>query len=264
MTPPDSSERSASQPERDATQTWTTTRTVDESSTGGADESGAAGRTTAQWQSGEIVVGSETPPPWQRTTTSPSNGPSTEKTAKTESIRTSEAEDTQTFLRPSAAGLGGSTGTAATSGEGRAAVSFTEVGASGSAGSGGAARRTSRGPRRASLQIKRVDPWSVLKLALVLSVALFFVWMIAVAVLYGVLDGMGVWDQLNGTLSELTQPENAATQPLISAGGVFTIAAVLGGINAVLMTALATVAAFIYNVASDVAGGIEVTLSERE
>lgn len=262
MTPSDSSERSASQPERDATQTWTTTRTVDESSTSGADEGDAAGNVTAQWQSGEIVVGSEAPPPWQRTPTPAPSGSSEGSTAKTESIRSPDAEDTQTLLRPTG-GFGGSAGTAM-SGEGRTAVSFAETGATGSGGPAGAGRRTSRGPRRASLQIKRFDPWSVLKLALVLSVAMFFVWMIAVAVLYGVLDGMGVWDQLNGTLSELTQPVNAATQPLISAGGVFTVAAVIGGINAVLMTALATVAAFIYNVASDVAGGIEVTLSERE
>jgi hypothetical protein len=64
-----------------------------------------------------------------------------------------------------------------------------------------ALRRPGRGPRRASLQIKRFDPWSVLKLSLVLGVAMFFVWLVAVGVLYTVLDGMGVWDKLNGTYS---------------------------------------------------------------
>ena len=103
----------------------------------------------------------------------------------------------------------------------------------------------------------------MLKLALVLSIAMFFVWMIAVAVLYGVLDGMGVWDSLNGTFTELTQPENAAEE-LISAGRVFGVASIIGAINIVLFTALATVSAFIYNVAADFAGGVEVTLSERE
>ena len=114
------------------------------------------------------------------------------------------------------------------------------------------------------MQIRRVDPWSVLKLALVLSVAGFFVWMIAVAVLYGVLDGMGVWEQLNGTITELTQPDDAAAEPLISAGRVFGVASIIGAINIVLITALATVSAFIYNVAADFAGGVEITLSERD
>jgi|SRR5690606_26321464 hypothetical protein len=142
----------------------------------------------------------------------------------------------------------------------RTTVSFS----SGRPGVTTSVRRPSRGPRRATLQIRRVDPWSVLKLALVLSVAGFFVWMIAVAVLYGVLDGMGVWEQLNGTITELTQPDDAAAEPLISAGRVFGVASIIGAINIVLITALATVSAFIYNVAADFAGGVEITLSERD
>ena len=129
-----------------------------------------------------------------------------------------------------------------------------------------ARRRPGRGPRRASLQVKRFDPWSVLKLSLVLGVAMFFVWLVAVGVLYTVLDGMGVWDKLNGTYSSLVGGEgaNASAEPLISAGRVFGIAAILGAINIVLVSALATVSAFIYNVSADLAGGLEVTLSERE
>ncbi|WP_443611913.1 DUF3566 domain-containing protein [Actinomycetospora endophytica] len=125
--------------------------------------------------------------------------------------------------------------------------------------------RPSRGkvPRRASLQVKRFDPWSVLKLALVLGVALFFVWMFAVGVLYAVLDGMGVWAQLNGTYQDLTSDSGGAGQ-LITAGGVFGIAAIVGVVNTILFTALASVSAFIYNISADVAGGIEVTLSERD
>ena len=57
---------------------------------------------------------------------------------------------------------------------------------------------------------------------------------------------------------------SAPADPLISAGRVFGIAAILGAINIVLLSALATVSAFIYNVSADLAGGLEVTLSERE
>lgn len=125
--------------------------------------------------------------------------------------------------------------------------------------------RTSRAPRRASLQLKRFDPWSVLKLSLVLSVAGFLAWMVAVGLLYGVLEGMGVWDQLNGTYSDLTSVSNPQSGgDLISGGGVFGVAAVVGAINVVLITAMATVGSFIYNVASDLVGGIELTLSERD
>ncbi|CRK60721.1 FIG187021: hypothetical protein [Alloactinosynnema sp. L-07] len=129
-----------------------------------------------------------------------------------------------------------------------------------------ALRRPGRGPRRANLQIKRFDPWSVLKLSLVLGVALFFVWLVAVGALYAVLDGMGVWDKVNGISSELlnANAEGGSGGPLISAGRVFGIAAIIGAINIVLFSALATVGAFIYNVSADLAGGLEVTLAERE
>jgi Transmembrane domain of unknown function (DUF3566) len=125
--------------------------------------------------------------------------------------------------------------------------------------------RPARVPRRTSLELQRLEPWSVLKLSLVLSVAGFLVWMVAVGVLYGVLAGMGVWDQLNGTYSDLTSVNNPqAGAELISGGRVFGVALVVGLVNIVLMTALATVGSLIYNVAADLVGGVEVTLSEPD
>ncbi len=125
--------------------------------------------------------------------------------------------------------------------------------------------RSIRVPRRTSLELQRLDPWSVLKLSLVLSVAGFLVWLVAVGVLYGVLAGMGVWDQINGTYSDLTSVNNpqVSTQ-LISGGRVFGVAFVIGLVNIVLLTALATVGSLVYNIAADFVGGIEVTLSEPE
>lgn len=119
-----------------------------------------------------------------------------------------------------------------------------------------------RGPRRANLTLKGFDPWSVLKLSLVLSIVAFVVWMVAVVVLYIVLGGMGVWDQVNNTYAGLTQ--GGSDENLVSFGAVLIGAAVVGLINVVLFTALATVSVYIYNLASDMVGGAELTLSERE
>jgi hypothetical protein len=125
--------------------------------------------------------------------------------------------------------------------------------------------RPARVPRRTNLQLQRLEPWSVLKLSLVLSVAGFLVWMVAVGVLYGILAGMGVWDQINGTYSDLTSASNTqgGTQ-LITGGWVFGTALIVGLVNIVLMTALATVGSLIYNIAADFVGGVEVTLSEPD
>ncbi len=125
--------------------------------------------------------------------------------------------------------------------------------------------RPARVPRRTSLQLQQLDPWSVLKISLVLSVAGFLAWMVAVGVLYGALGGMGVWDQLNGTYSDLTSVNNPdGGTELISGGRVFGVALIIGLVNIVLMTALATVGSLIYNIATDLVGGIEVTLSEPD
>ena len=123
-------------------------------------------------------------------------------------------------------------------------------------------RPPTSGPVRASMQIRRVDPWSVLKVSLVLSVALFFVWMIAVAFLYLVLGGMGVWAKLNSNVGDLLN--NTSNSELVSSGTIFGGAAMIGLANIVLLTAMATVGAFIYNLTTDLVGGVEVTLADRD
>ena len=128
------------------------------------------------------------------------------------------------------------------------------------------AKAPRRPPRLASLQLKRVDPWTVLKISLIVAIVMFFVWMIAVGILYYTLGAMDVWTKVNSTFSTLTStPDVAAGQTdLITAARVFGITAVVGAINIVLFTALATVAAFIYNAAAAMSGGVELTLGERD
>ena len=123
-----------------------------------------------------------------------------------------------------------------------------------------------RPPRLASLQLKRVDPWTVLKISLIVAIVMFFVWMIAVGILYLTLGSMDVWTKINSTFSTLTSSPDVAsgTSDLITPGRVFTISAIVGAINIVLTTALATVAAFIYNAAAAMSGGVELTLGERD
>lgn len=124
--------------------------------------------------------------------------------------------------------------------------------------------RRSRGPVRASMQIRRIDPWSTLKVSLLLSGALFFVWMITVAFLYLVLGGMGVWAKLNSNVGDLLNNASGSSAELVSSGTIFGGAFLIGLVNIVLMTALATIGAFVYNLITDLIGGIEVTLADRD
>lgn len=123
--------------------------------------------------------------------------------------------------------------------------------------------RSEGDPLRATIQLRKIDPWSTLKISLVIAVSLFFVWMVAVGLLYAVLDGMGVWDRLNSAFTEIVN-ESGGGGGLVSAGQVFGYAAVIGLINVVLFTALTTIGSFIYNLSSDLVGGVEVTLADRD
>ncbi|GAB2645901.1 DUF3566 domain-containing protein [Prescottella soli] len=115
---------------------------------------------------------------------------------------------------------------------------------------------------RATVQLRRVDPWSTLKVSLVISIALFFVWMVAVGLLYVVLDGMGVWDRLNNAFTEIISDSNSGG--LVTSGQVFGYSALIGLMNVVLFTALATIGSFIYNLCSDLVGGVQVTLADPD
>ncbi len=121
-----------------------------------------------------------------------------------------------------------------------------------------------RGPVRASMQLRRIDPWSALKVSLLLNVALFFVWMIAVAFLYVVLGAMGVWNKLNSNVGDLLTNSSGGGGDLVSAGSIFGGAALVGLVNIVLLTAMATIGAYIYNLSTDIVGGIEVTLADLD
>lgn len=208
-----------------------------------------------------------TPPPWRRAQGDEgAEGPETVRTPRPAPQR-SPAVDSLLSEAPTAYidrdGAPGADGTAAAAGA--AAGTATLPGGSRAEVHAEVPNVAGRAPRQALLQVKRFDPWSVLKLALVLAVVLFFIWLVAVGVLYGVLDGMGVWDRLNGTYADLVSGGGeGGGGSLISAGSVFGFAAIIGAINSLLFAVALTVGAFVYNVSADLVGGIEVTLSERD
>jgi hypothetical protein len=117
-----------------------------------------------------------------------------------------------------------------------------------------------RGPRRARLQLRHIDPWTVLKFSCVLSIALFFVWLIVIGVLFGVLDAAGVVNKINDTVTTIN---GNGSQAPVTAGIVFGGAAIIGVVNIVLFIALSTIGSVVYNLCADLVGGIELTLSER-
>jgi hypothetical protein len=124
---------------------------------------------------------------------------------------------------------------------------------------------TVRGPRRAKLVLRRVDPWSVLKFSILFSVALLIIWVVAVSSLFTLLRTMHVFDNINSVLASATSdPTSKGIHIDPTSAQVTHWAEIIGAVNALLFTALATLGAFAYNLVAMLVGGIEVTLAERD
>jgi hypothetical protein len=117
-------------------------------------------------------------------------------------------------------------------------------------------------PRRVRLTIARVDPWSVMKLSFLLSVAIGIALVVAAGVLWTILDGMGVFGDLNGVIGEVLGDPTFDVGDYIGFGKVVSLATVIAVIDVVLLTAIATLGAFLYNIATTLVGGLHVTLSD--
>jgi hypothetical protein len=122
--------------------------------------------------------------------------------------------------------------------------------------------RASRQPRRARLTLSHINVYSVFKFSCVLAIALFFVWLIMVGVLYGILDISGVFDRINNAVHQISG--DGKSNDVVTGSLVFGFAIIIGVVNIVLFIALSTVGAMVYNLCADLVGGAEVTLSERE
>lgn len=129
-----------------------------------------------------------------------------------------------------------------------------------------AVRRTGK-VRKARLRLLRVEPWSVMKSAFVLSIAIGITLVVAVATLWSVVDAAGVFEIVGGLVTDLTESESEAgiaIDDYIGFSRVVGLATVIAVVDVVLLTALATLFAFLYNLSAALLGGFEITLAEDD
>jgi len=122
--------------------------------------------------------------------------------------------------------------------------------------------------RRAQLVLSRIEPWSVMKFSFMISLVGWVILFVAVAALYYVLSKLGVFHSIQSTVTDVTSSKGSAGSDAnaqwFSASRILGYTMLVGAVNVVLITALATVGAVIYNLVTYLAGGIEVTLKETD
>lgn len=126
----------------------------------------------------------------------------------------------------------------------------------------GAARRT----RKARLRLSRVDPWSVMKTALLFSIAAGIILVVATYGVWSVLNASGLFDAVNDMVKSVVSTPGDTTpfriEEYVNTQKIIGVAALIAVVDVLIFTALATLGSFLYNLAATVLGGLEVTLAE--
>ena len=131
-----------------------------------------------------------------------------------------------------------------------------------------ASRTPGRQPRRARLRLTRIDPWSVMKTSFLLSVAFGVVTFVAIFMVWSVLGAAGVWESINSAVASIVEGDSGNSTfdvtDYVGMSRVLGFTLLVSVLDVILLTAIATLTAFLYNLAAALLGGIEVTLAEDE
>ena len=125
-------------------------------------------------------------------------------------------------------------------------------------------QKASTGPRRVRLSVSRLDPWSVMKLSFLLSIAVGIMIVVASVVFWMVLDGLHVFTEVNDMIVDILGEETKVSiLQFVELKRVVSLSTMIAIVDVVLLTALSTIAAFIYNVVAALVGGVHVTLTDE-
>lgn len=120
--------------------------------------------------------------------------------------------------------------------------------------------------RKARLLISKVDPWSVLKMSFLLSVALGIMTVVAAVTLWTVMDVSGIFNRVNDLLGQILGTEGGGgsfrVEELVTITQVAAFATIIAVVNVVLLTVLSMLAAVLYNLSASLVGGVGVTLTD--
>ncbi len=107
--------------------------------------------------------------------------------------------------------------------------------------------------------IRKIDPWTVLKVSFVFNAIMALVFVLGTVIFWSVFVNAGIPDRIN-ELALLVGLENGIT---LDGPVYFRMVVLLAVIGTILMTGFFTLGAVIYNLISDLVGGIEVVVLEE-
>jgi hypothetical protein len=120
--------------------------------------------------------------------------------------------------------------------------------------------------RKAHLRVTHVDPWSVMKTSFLFSIAIGIVSVVAVAVVWAVLGAAGIWESIDATVADVVgdTSNDFRIEDYLGMSRVMGFTMIVAVVDVVLVTVIGTLAAFLYNLAAALLGGVEVVLAEED
>ena len=116
--------------------------------------------------------------------------------------------------------------------------------------------------RRVNITIQRVDPWTVLRLSFLLSLAAAIITVVAGMLLWLLLSAGGVFISVDSTLEDVLGDGALTVTQYFGFGRVLSVSLLIAAVDVVLITALATIGAFLFNLAASVSGGLSMTVTD--
>ena len=118
-------------------------------------------------------------------------------------------------------------------------------------------------PRKSRVVVRRIEPWSVLKFSLLFYFCLMLIFLFAMAIIYWVLGVIGVLDSLSHLLSTLGFGNPRTGGFKLHGYWIFSRVFLIGVGSVVVWSLVNLFVALLYNLVSDVVGGVQVVLGEK-
>jgi hypothetical protein len=107
--------------------------------------------------------------------------------------------------------------------------------------------------------IRKIDPWTVLKVSLVFNAIMALVFVLGTVIFWSVFVNAGIPERIN-ELALLIGIENGIT---LDGPVYFRVVILLAVVGTIMLTGFFTLGAVVYNLISDLVGGVEVVVLEE-
>ena len=114
--------------------------------------------------------------------------------------------------------------------------------------------------RRVRRVLRKIDPWTVLKVSIIFNFIIVMAISIGIAIAWSLLRNSGIPDSIVDSVNELAIFEEDIS---LDGPSYFRVMVFFSIVSTILLTGLATLSAVFYNLISDVVGGVEFVVLEE-